>query len=110
VLRWTEFYKHESCGKCTPCREGTWWLVQVLAALERGEGKESDLDLLLDQCDNILGRSFCALADGAVSPISSSIQYFRDEYLAHLTHGGCPFDPAASAVFPVTAGATAGAS
>ena len=105
VLRWTEFYKHESCGKCTPCREGTWWLVQVLARLEKGQGTEEDLDLLLDQCDNILGRSFCALADGAVSPISSSIEYFRDEYLAHLTHGGCPFDPAASTVF-----ATAGAS
>lgn len=96
VLRWTEFYKHESCGKCTPCREGTWWLVQTLAALERGEGSEADLDLLLDQCDNILGRSFCALGDGATSPISSSIQYFRDEYLAHLQQGGCPFDPAAS--------------
>ncbi len=106
VLRWTEFYKHESCGKCTPCREGTWWLVQVLARLEKGEGSESDLDLLLDQCDNILGRSFCALADGAVSPISSSIQYFREEYLAHLTHGGCPFDPAASTTF-ATAGAHA---
>nr|WP_218852101.1 NADH-quinone oxidoreductase subunit NuoF [Nocardioides panaciterrulae] len=99
VLRWTEFYKHESCGKCTPCREGTWWLVQVLAALERGQGSEDDLELLLDQCDNILGRSFCALADGAVSPITSSIKYFRDEYVAHLTHGGCPFDPAASTVF-----------
>ncbi len=106
VLRWTEFYKHESCGKCTPCREGTWWLVQTLAALEKGQGAESDLDLLLDQCENILGRSFCALGDGATSPISSSIQYFRDEYLAHLTHGGCPFDPAASTVF-ATAGATA---
>ncbi len=106
VLRWTEFYKHESCGKCTPCREGTWWLVQVLARLEKGQGSEEDLDLLLDQCDNILGRSFCALADGAVSPISSSIQYFRDEYLAHLTHGGCPFDPAASTIF-ATAGASA---
>ncbi len=106
VLRWTEFYKHESCGKCTPCREGTWWLVQTLARLERGEGSEDDLDLLLDQCDNILGRSFCALGDGATSPISSSIQYFRDEYLAHLTHGGCPFDPAASTAF-ATAGATA---
>jgi NADH-quinone oxidoreductase subunit F len=70
-LRWTEFYKHESCGKCTPCREGTWWLVQVLAALEKGQGSEADLDLLLDQCDNILGRSFCALADGAVSPITA---------------------------------------
>ncbi len=106
VLRWTEFYKHESCGKCTPCREGTWWLVQVLANLERGEGSEADLDLLLDQCDNIMGRSFCALADGAVSPIASSIQYFREEYLAHLTHGGCPFDPAASTLFAV-AGAQA---
>ena len=99
VLRWTEFYKHESCGKCTPCREGTWWLVQVLAKLEQGNGSEADLDLLLDQCDNILGRSFCALADGAVSPIESSIKYFRDEYLAHLTSGGCPFDPAASTLF-----------
>lgn len=106
VLRWTEFYKHESCGKCTPCREGTWWLVQTLARLEKGEGQESDLDLLLDQCDNILGRSFCALGDGATSPISSSIQYFRDEYLAHLTHGGCPFDPAASTAF-ATVGAQA---
>src|SRR3954452_18165191 len=96
VLRWTEFYKHESCGKCTPCREGTWWLVQMLAKLEKGHGEETDLDLLLDQCDNILGRSFCALADGAVSPIMSSIKYFRDEYVAHLTAGGCPFDPARS--------------
>ncbi len=99
VLRWTEFYKHESCGKCTPCREGTWWLVQTLARLERGEGSADDLDVLLDQCDNIMGRSFCALADGAVSPISSSIKYFRDEYLDHLAHGGCPFDPAASTLF-----------
>ncbi|MDN5892697.1 MAG: NADH-quinone oxidoreductase subunit NuoF [Nocardioides sp.] len=99
VLRWTEFYKHESCGKCTPCREGTWWLAQTLARLEQGRGSESDLDLLLDQCENILGRAFCALGDGATSPISSSIQYFREEYLAHLTHGGCPFDPMASAVF-----------
>lgn len=99
VLRWTEFYKHESCGKCTPCREGTWWLAQTLARLERGEGSENDLEVLLDQCDNILGRAFCALGDGATSPITSSIEYFRDEYLAHLTHGGCPFDPAAATLF-----------
>jgi NADH-quinone oxidoreductase subunit F len=111
VLRWTEFYKHESCGKCTPCREGTWWLVQVLARLEKGQGSEADLDQLLDQCDNILGRSFCALGDGATSPITSSIEYFREEYLAHLTHGGCPFDPMKSTLFaPGTAPQTAGAS
>jgi NADH-quinone oxidoreductase subunit F len=106
VLRWTEFYKHESCGKCTPCREGTWWLTQTMARLEKGQGDEGDLDLLLDQCDNIMGRSFCALADGAVSPISSSIKYFRDEYLAHLSEGGCPFDHDAATVF-ATAGANA---
>jgi NADH-quinone oxidoreductase subunit F len=99
VLRWTEFYKHESCGKCTPCREGTWWLVQILQRLEAGNGSQEDLDKLLDVCDNILGRSFCALGDGATSPITSSIEYFRDEYLAHFEHGGCPFDPAASTVF-----------
>ena len=99
VLRWTEFYKHESCGKCTPCREGTWWMAQTLARLEQGDGTGEDLELLLDQCDNILGRSFCALADGATSPITSSIEYFRDEFLAHAAAGGCPFDPAASTVF-----------
>ena len=106
VLRWTEFYKHESCGKCTPCREGTWWLTQTLARLEKGQGTEADLDLLLDECDNILGRSFCALGDGATSSITSSIQFFREEFVRHLTEGGCPFDPAASTVF-ATAGAQA---
>jgi NADH-quinone oxidoreductase subunit F len=82
VLRWTEFYKHESCGKCTPCREGTWWLVQILQRLEKGQGTEADIDKLLDLCDNILGRSFCALGDGATSPITSAIAYFRDEFVA----------------------------
>jgi NADH-quinone oxidoreductase subunit F len=99
VLRWTEFYKHESCGKCTPCREGTWWLVQILRDLENGSGSEEDLAKLLDLCDNIMGRSFCALGDGATSPITSSIQYFRDEYIAHVTGKGCPFDPVASTLF-----------
>jgi NADH-quinone oxidoreductase subunit F len=99
VLRWTEFYKHESCGKCTPCREGTWWLVQILQRLEDGQGTEADLEALLDLCDNIMGRSFCALADGAAAPIMSSIQYFREEYLDHLQPDGCPFDPAAATLF-----------
>jgi NADH-quinone oxidoreductase subunit F len=96
VLRWIEFYEHESCGKCTPCREGTYWMAQVLERLEHGNGTEEDLEKLLDICDNILGRSFCAFGDGAVSPVTSSIQYFRDEYIQHFEHGGCPFDRAAS--------------
>jgi NADH-quinone oxidoreductase subunit F len=105
VLRWVEFYKHESCGKCTPCREGFWWLVQILQRLEAGAGTEADLEKLLDLSDNIAGRSFCALADGGVAPITSSLQYFRDEYLAHFENGGCPFDPAAATLFAETAGA-----
>lgn len=99
VLRWVEFYKHESCGKCTPCREGTWWLVQLMKDIETGNATEADLDKLLDLCDNIMGRSFCALADGAVSPVASSLKYFRDEYVAHITNKGCPFDPVASTLF-----------
>ncbi len=104
VLRWTEFYKHESCGKCTPCREGTWWLVQAMKKLEAGEGTTEDLDKLIDLTNNIAGRSFCALADGAASPILSSMKYFRDEYQLHLDNGGCPFDPSASTLFKSTAG------
>ena len=99
VLRWTEFYAHESCGKCTPCREGTYWLVQILERLESGQGSEDDLAKLLDVCDNIFGRAFCALGDGATSPIVSSLKFFRDEYVAHLAQGGCPFDPVASTLF-----------
>jgi NADH-quinone oxidoreductase subunit F len=99
VLRWTEFYEHESCGKCTPCREGTFWMVRVLDRLEHGHGSEEDLEKLLDICDNILGRAFCALGDGAVAPVTSSIKYFRDEYHEHQKGGGCPFDPAAATLF-----------
>jgi NADH-quinone oxidoreductase subunit F len=105
VLRWTEFYAHESCGKCTPCREGTFWMVQILARLEAGDADASDIDTLLDACDNILGRAFCALADGAVSPITSSVQFFRDEYVAHWENGGCPFDPTASTLFAASGAA-----
>ncbi|RAY15276.1 NADH-quinone oxidoreductase subunit F [Actinomadura craniellae] len=99
VLRWSEFYAHESCGKCTPCREGTYWYKLTLARLERGQGSEEDLETLLDLSENILGRSFCALGDGATSPVVSSIQLFRDEYLQHFEQGGCPFDPAASTLW-----------
>lgn len=91
--RLTAFYAHESCGKCTPCREGTYWMLQILTRLEDGAGTEEDLATLTDLCENILGRAFCALADGATSPITSSLSYFRDEYRAHL-EGGCPLGPA----------------
>jgi NADH-quinone oxidoreductase subunit F len=104
VLRWTEFYEHESCGKCTPCREGTFWMVRVLERLEHGQGNEEDLEKLLDICDNILGRAFCALGDGATSPITSGIEYFRDEFMRHQKEGGCPFDQAASTLFGVSGG------
>ncbi len=100
VRRWTQFYAHESCGKCTPCREGTYWLAQIYQRLEQGAADRCDIDKLLDISDAILGKSFCALGDGAASPIISSIKYFRDEYLAHLD-GGCPFDPYASTLFAV---------
>jgi len=99
VLRWAEFYEHESCGKCTPCREGSYWVVQLLSALERGEGSEADLDKLLDICTNITGRAFCALGDSIEPSVKSSIAFFRDEYIEHLRNGGCPFDPAASTLF-----------
>jgi NADH-quinone oxidoreductase subunit F len=99
VLRWTEFYAHESCGKCTPCREGTYWMVQILERLEKGEGDAQDITTLLDACDNILGRSFCALGDGATSPITSSVQYFKDEYVAHWEQRACPFDRSAATLF-----------
>jgi NADH-quinone oxidoreductase subunit F len=99
VLRWIQFYEHESCGKCTPCREGSFWVRQLLQRLERGEGSEADLDKLLDICDNITGRAFCALGDSIQAPVGSSIKYFRDEYIEHQRLGGCPFDPAASTLF-----------
>src|SRR5699024_2894828 len=82
VMKWTQFYEHESCGKCTPCREGTFWLSRVLERMGCGNGTRDDIDVLLDVCVDVFGRSFCALGDGAVSPITSGIKYFRDEFLA----------------------------
>ncbi|MFT4226191.1 NADH-quinone oxidoreductase subunit NuoF [Micropruina sp.] len=80
TLRWIEFYKHESCGKCTPCREGTWWLVQTLKNFEAGKAQPGDIEKLLDVAEDIGGRSFCALADGAVACLTSAIKHFRDEF------------------------------
>ena len=96
ALRWTEFYQHESCGKCTPCREGAYWLVRAIERLEQGKGTDEDLETILDVGDNIIGRAFCALGDAVPVPITSAVKYFRDEIIQHQKEGGCPFDPAAT--------------
>jgi len=100
VSRWTDFYAHESCGKCTPCREGTFWLAQIMERLEHGRGTQDDIDKLLDICDNIVGRAFCPLGDAATSPITSAVQYFREEFEAGMhTPAAELFPPAASTLF-----------
>ncbi|HEY0004575.1 MAG TPA: NADH-quinone oxidoreductase subunit NuoF [Pyrinomonadaceae bacterium] len=80
-----EFYKHESCGWCTPCREGTDWLVKVFKRIARGEGRPEDAQLILDVCDNIEGKSFCPLGDAAAWPIQSAIKKFPEDFKRHLT-------------------------
>ena len=82
VSRWTHFYQHESCGKCTPCREGTFWMKQILDRLEAGKGLPTDVDVLYDIASNIAGRSFCALGDAAATPVISGIDRFREEFEA----------------------------
>jgi NADH-quinone oxidoreductase subunit F len=89
--RLLQFYGHESCGKCTPCREGTWWVTRMLSRIEDGLGRPEDLSLLGEIGDNMLFKSFCALADGAVSPIASTLKHFRQEYEDHIRLGRCPF-------------------
>ena len=103
VTRWLEFYKHESCGKCTPCREGTYWLVAVLKRLEAGQGRPGDLEVLSDVSDSILGKAFCPLGDGAVSPVQSGLKYFRDEFEAGMhTPADVLFPPEKSSLFAYT--------
>jgi NADH-quinone oxidoreductase subunit F len=90
-LRVAQFYQHESCGKCTPCREGTRWMVDLLRKIEVGEASQSELDLLLDVCDRILGNCLCPLGDAAAMPVASYVAKFREEYQRHIDEGGCPF-------------------
>ncbi|HXS82500.1 MAG TPA: NADH-quinone oxidoreductase subunit NuoF [Methylomirabilota bacterium] len=85
----TRFYEHESCGKCTPCREGTYWMAEVFERLENGHGKDTDIDLLASVADNILGKSFCALGDAAAMPVQGALKHFRDEFEHHVTHKSC---------------------
>jgi NADH-quinone oxidoreductase subunit F len=88
-----EFFRHESCGKCTPCREGTMWLHKVLVRLENGRGSDADLDLLLSLSGEISGKVLCALGDFATSPVTSTVKQYRDEYLEHFKLGRCPYEP-----------------
>jgi NADH-quinone oxidoreductase subunit F len=90
-LRVAQFYMHESCGKCTPCREGTRWMVQILHKIEDGHAEQGELDLLLNVCDRILFKCLCPLGDAAAMPIASYVDTFRDEFQAHVDRGGCPF-------------------
>src|SRR5579862_3116908 len=90
-IRFSEFYEHESCGKCTPCREGTRWLTAILRKLEDGRASRADLDLLLDVCDRINGKCLCPLGDSDAIIIASYVAKFRAEFQQHIDEGGCPF-------------------
>jgi NADH-quinone oxidoreductase subunit F len=91
ALRSTQFYMHESCGKCTPCREGTRWMTQLLQKLEDGRAEQHELDLLLNVCDRVLGRCLCALGDFAAGPVVEYVKCFREEFQRHIDEGRCPF-------------------
>jgi NADH-quinone oxidoreductase subunit F len=90
-IRVSQFYEHESCGKCTPCRVGTKWVTQILQKIEDGRASQTDLDLLLSVCDRIMGKCLCPLGDSDAIAVLSYVDKFRDEYQAHIDLGRCPF-------------------
>ena len=91
TARLADFYYRESCGKCTPCREGTFWLSRIVRRIEAGGGRQEDIDLMVDVCNNIDGKSLCALGEAAAWPIRSSVQQFTHEFQAHVDAHGCPY-------------------
>lgn len=95
ALNLVEFFHEESCGKCSPCREGTQWLTQILHRIEHGHGKMEDLKLLDEVCESMLGKTFCPLGDSATVPVASSMKYFRDEYEHHIKEKCCKVGPGA---------------
>ena len=95
-IRVSQFYEHESCGKCTPCRVGTRWITQILKKLEAGRGTHADLDLLLDVGEHVNGTCLCPLGDSDAIAVASYVAKFRDEFLAHVESGSCPFEGASS--------------
>lgn len=91
IARLSRFYRHESCGQCTPCREGTGWLAQIMTRIESGHGIHSDIDLLLSVSSNIQGKTVCALGDAAAMPVIGAIKAFREEFVYHIEHGRCMY-------------------
>ena len=89
LLRLSYFYYEESCGQCTPCREGTGWLYRMVDRIEHGRGRMEDLEALNRVADNIQGRTICALGDAAAMPVRAFIKHFRDEFEYHINHGKC---------------------
>jgi NADH-quinone oxidoreductase subunit F len=89
LQRLSSFYMHESCGQCTPCREGTGWLSRMVDRIEQGQGKPSDMDLLDSVAENIMGRTICALGDAAAMPVRGMLKHFRYEFEHHITHKQC---------------------
>jgi len=89
LLRLAYFYTHESCGQCTPCREGTGWLWRLVNRIEHGQGRAEDLDLLDNVAENIMGRTICALGDAAAMPVRGMLKHYRDEFVHHVEHKSC---------------------
>jgi NADH-quinone oxidoreductase subunit F len=106
LRRVTHFYQHESCGQCTPCREGTGWLERIVTRIDEGEGQMRDLDLLFDLCDQMEGRTICAFADAAAWPVRYTIQRFREEFEAKVKPSIHPVSADVSSGADATAPAT----
>jgi NADH-quinone oxidoreductase subunit F len=97
------FYRHESCGKCTPCREGCDWLYKLLQRVDRGEGRTKDIDLLYGVASNIVGKTLCAFGDAAATPVLTTLNLFRHEFEAHVKEGRCTLPAPWRAKQPVMA-------
>ena len=96
------FYYEESCGQCTPCREGTGWLYRIIHRIEHGLGRQEDLDLLLNLADQIQGRTICALGDAAAMPVRAFIKNYREEFEFHVAHKRCMVGPGGYSTLNVT--------
>jgi len=99
------FYRHESCGKCTPCREGGDWLYKLLQRVERGDGQMKDIDLLFGVATNIVGKTLCAFGDAAATPVLTTLNHFRSEFEAHIREGRCTLPADWRVKQPMLAGA-----